>query len=489
MLGTQMSSVIALPWLDIALAVYFAWVLAATGTILMQRRAPAATLSWIFAFVALPFVSGLYYVLFGPRRLHRRRLRYGIARKSLASQVTEYIRSSCCQVKPQLNADAAGLAKVVSRLGQGDPTFASSVKLLDTGDIYIAALERAIVSATHHIHCEYYIWEPDAVGTRFRDLLTAAARRGVIVRVLIDAVGSRAAKASFWEPLHEAGGTVLRFNPLRLTSPGSLNFANFRTHRKIVVVDGFAGFMGGKNLHDPVSATTSGKGAWRDMHARIDGEPVRRLQRLFLENWTYAGGKFVLDMESVKRYFPPAKEGRGKAVQILASGPDDDRYSIHAFYLAAISTARYRIWITTPYFVPDEPLEAALRIAVLRGVEVHLIVPVKGDSRLVTAASRTYCEALGTAGVQVYEYGPPMLHAKTMVVDDTMATVGTANLDNRSFRLNFEVAAAFYDKDVIDEVAAQFQEDRKLARNFRKRRSDRVQALFESIARLSSPVL
>src|SRR5262249_24019783 len=151
------------------------------------------------------------------------------------------------------------------------------------------------------------------------------------------------------------------------------------------------------------------------------------------------------------KYFPPFNLDPGlrrddlKPVQILASGPDDERAPIHAFFLAAISTARLRIWIETPYLIPDEPLESALRVAELRGIDVQVIVPKQGDSKLVTAASHTYCDSLGKAGVEVYEYGPPMLHAKTMLVDSTVGVVGTANLDNRSFRLNFEVAAVFYD--------------------------------------------
>ena len=474
--------------LQFILVAYFIWVVGAVWTLLLQRRPAAATLAWIFAFVALPFVSGIYYMVFGPRRLHRRRIRYSLARRSIAGQIQEYIRGSACKTKPRLTAEADALAKVVSRLGQGDPTFATSVKLLNTGDTYLSSLERAMAAAQHHVHCEYYIWEPDRVGTRIRDLLAATAARGVEVRIVVDAVGSRAANDAFWKPLVEAGGEVHHFNPLRL-SAGGLNFANFRTHRKIVVIDGSVGFMGGKNLHDPVSATTSGKGAWRDMHTRIDGEPVRRLQRLFIENWMYSGGKFVLDLENVKRYMPEAREGMGKAVQILASGPDDDRYSIHAFILASISTARHRVWITTPYFIPDEPLEFALKVAVLRGVDVQLIVPTEGDSKLVTAASRTYCDAMGEAGVHVFEFGPPMLHAKTMIVDETLGMVGTANMDNRSFRLNFEVAAAFYDQDVIDQLAQTFAHDRAAARHHKRRRGAKLSALLESVARLTSPVL
>jgi cardiolipin synthase len=312
----------------------------------------------------------------------------------------------------------------------------------------------------------------------------------VEVRVLFDDLGSPDVGPAFWEPLREAGGEALGFNPVRL-SLASLNFANFRTHRKIVVVDGTTGFVGGNNLHDAVSRAARGSAAWRDVNARIAGEPVRRLQRLVLENWLYAGGRAPSDLDSVKRFFPPATAASGSPVQILASGPDDEDAPIHAFFLAALAAARMRAWIQTPYLIPDEPLESALRIAVLRGVDVQVIVPRVGDSRLVSAASRTYCEALSRANVHVLEYGPPMLHAKTMVIDDTVAVVGTANLDNRSFRLNFEVAAAFYDPAVIGALSRRFEEDLAASTDFRRRRREgsRVQAMLESLARLSSPVL
>ena len=479
----------ALPWFRIFVASYFVWVVLAVVSLLLNRRSPTATLAWIFAFVALPVVSGLYYLVFGPRRLQRRRRRYGVAR-SLASQVSEHLRNSCARRKPALSPDGSALATVGKRLGQGEPTFASSVRLFDNGDAKLAALGEAIRAARHHVHLEYYLWEPDAVGTRFRDLLAEAAKRGVEVRVLYDAVGSPALKRGFWQPLLAAGGEVLRFNPVNL-SVASLNFANFRTHRKIAVIDGDVGFLGGINIHDPESATRSGREAWRDEHARIEGEPVRKIQRLFLENWTYAGGSFRMSSKSVPSYFPPARPCHpGIPVQILASGPDDESAPLLAFVLAMLSSARHRAWIETPYLIPDETLESALRVAHLRGVDVQVIVPKLGDSKLVTAASHTYCEALTKAGIVVFEFGPPMLHAKTIVVDDTVALVGTANLDNRSFRLNFEIAAAFYDRAAVAELARRFERDRAASQPFPSRkRNPRLTVILESIARLTSPVL
>jgi cardiolipin synthase len=303
-------------------------------------------------------------------------------------------------------------------------------------------------------------------------------------------VGSPSVNDAFWKPLRDAGGEVLAFNPLRF-SIASLNFANFRSHRKIAICDGSVGFLGGINLHNPASATRSGKDAWRDQHVRIDGEPVRKMQRLFLENWTYSGGIFRLSPKSMPAYFPSARDGgKGVPVQILASGPDEETAALHAFFLAALATARERAWIETPYLIPDESLETSLRIAQLRGVDVQVIVPKRGDSRIVTAASHTYCEALARAGIVIFEYGPPMLHAKTMVIDDTVAVIGTANLDNRSFRLNFEVAAAFYHKSVVDRLARRFEDDRAGSKPFsRRKRGPRTTQMLESIARLTSPVL
>jgi cardiolipin synthase A/B len=478
----------ALPWFDIFIASYVVWVLLACVTLLLNRRSPTATLAWIFAFVALPVVSGLYYMVFGPRRLQRRKRRYGVAR-AVAASVSEHLRASAGHHKPHLSADAAGLAAVGRRLNQGVPTFARSVVLLGNGDEKMRALEAAIVAAHHHVHMEYYIWEPDWVGTRFRDLLIEAAGRGIEVRVLYDSVGSPHVDNDFWKPLVAAGGNVREFNALRV-SFASFHFANFRTHRKMAIVDGRVGFLGGMNIHEPACKTRSGENAWRDEHVRIEGEPVRKMQRLFLENWTYAKGTFAL-ADNVAAYFPAidASEG-GIAVQILASGPDDDAAPLHAFFLAALSTARSRAWIETPYLIPDEPLEAALRVAELRGVDVQVIVPRQGDSRLVTAASHTYCESLVKSGIRIYEYGPPMLHAKTMVVDETVAVVGTANLDNRSFRLNFEIAAAFYDRDVVARLSRRFEEDRSACKPFPlRRRGPRLTQLLESVARLTSPVL
>ena len=303
------------------------------------------------------------------------------------------------------------------------------------------------MEAQRHVHLEYYTWEPDRIGTRFRDLLCDKASSGVEVRLLVDAIGSAWLGRRFVRPLQEAGAQFARFNPISLARLRP-DLINFRTHRKIVVCDGRVGFTGGINICDEHAATVTGARAWRDTHLRLEGPPVGDLQLAFLEDWHFATGR----APCTRDYFP-ARDSRatGPWVQILASGPDEDSYAIEKFCFAAIAGAQRRVLVTTPYFVPNEPLLLALTTAALRGVNVQILVPQRSDSRLVTAAARSYFEELVRVGVRVHEYASSMLHAKTLVVDD-LALVGTANMDNRSFRLNFEVAAALFDEGTADAV-------------------------------------
>lgn len=464
---------------SLALA-YVIWVVVAVGGLLSERRSPTATLAWSFAFVALPVVSGVFFLVFGPLRLRRRRRRYANARNALRGLTPAW------EAAEGLEPAAAALARVGARLGQGAPRPAEAVTLLPDGDAALDAIEGAIGAATHHVHCEYYIWDTDAVGTRVRDALVTAARRGVEVRVVYDAIGS-GADAAFFKPLVDAGGKAREFNP---TVVWRLRMANFRTHRKIVVCDGTVAFCGGNNLHDPISAKVSGDTAWRDLHVRVQGEAAHDLQRVFLENWLFAGGKFNPG-DALARYFPTTPRTDDQPlVQVLASGPDGDDFAIYMFVLAALATARRRVWIQTPYLVPDEVLERSLLVAVLRGVDVHILVPAHGDNLLVNAASRTWCESLQRGGVRIHMYTPRMLHAKALLVDDDVGVVGTANMDNRSFRLNFEVMVACYDRGFTAELADRFEADSAAGRPFQGRgRSERTTSAFESAARLFAPLL
>jgi phosphatidylserine/phosphatidylglycerophosphate/cardiolipin synthase-like enzyme len=262
--------------------------------------------------------------------------------------------------------------------------------------------------------------------------------------------------------LREAGVQFAWFNPITFKF-WRRRRADFRTHRKSVVCDGVVGFTGGMNVADAHSAEF-GPGYWRDTHLGFAGPAVAALQRAFLEDWAYARGTLpTLDTA----YFPVEdlrQLGAHDAVQVVGSGPDDPAYAVYKTYFAAITAARQRLWITTPYFIPDDAIMTALAVAALARVDVRVLVPKRGDSAIVDLAARSYFGELLAAGVKIYEYEPRFIHAKTMVVDDDLAIVATANLDNRSFRLNFELAAQVYGAALNARLARAFIDDLEHAR-------------------------
>ncbi len=475
-----LTTVLSLAWL--------LWLVMVGVGLVLERRPPAATLAWLLALLFLPYIGAVIYFLFGPRRLRRRRLRYSRARTRLVQSAHDRLRQD--RALP-LGFPAATfeqqLATLMEHSGQGIPVAARDIRLLETGDGCFEAIEADIKAAAHHVHLEYYIWQPDGIGTRLRDLLIEKARAGVQVRLLLDAIGSNSVKRGFLKPLEDAGGSTAWFNPIRLPRFGP-NHINFRTHRKIVVIDGRIGFIGGINISDSHSSFSASKDAWRDTHLRIDGEPVHRLQFIFLEDWYFATEKTPLEPE----FFPEFPEPpTSHWLQAVESGPDTNRHAIAKFFFAAIAGAQRQLLLTTPYFVPNEALMMALVTAALRGVEVRILVPKQSDSRLVTAAARSYYDELVDAGIRIDEYGPPMLHAKVLVADGRIAAVGSANFDNRSLMLNFEIMAAIYDEGIARALMRTFEADLKLATRYVKpgRRATLGQRLFESTARLLSPLL
>ena len=476
----------------------FAWLLWAVVVvigILAQRRSPVSTLAWMLALLLMPYVGGVLYLFFGPRRLQRRLLRRADATDRVASVAVEHLRATRADAVFSGRGMQQQLMRMLDEAGEGRAARASRVTVIEDGDECHAALLAAIAAARHHVHVEYYIWEPGHCGSELCAALARKAAAGVEVRVLVDHLGSNRLPRNYWADLERAGGQVAVFNELRITRfrPQLLNF---RTHRKQVVCDGRVGLTGGMNVSDRHSRRHSGADAWRDTHLRIEGEPVRKLQRIFFEDWMFARPRFRAAAVDNERYFPALHSGAGAWTQVISSGPDEDNDAIHRFYFGAINAGTRRIWMTTPYFIPDEAILTALLTAALRGVDVRLLVPKKGDSRLVTAASRSYFDDLVNGGVRVYEYGPPMLHAKTLLVDDDIAVAGTANVDNRSFRLNFELIAVAYDTALAGTLAAHFVRDLGRASPYRKpspRRMRRLRTLadrfVDSLARLFSPVL
>lgn len=478
MLADHLTALLSLAWL--------LWIALVAVGLILERRSPTATLAWLLALLFMPYFGFLVYLLFGPRRLHRRRLRYGRARARLI-QSTHHLPPG--QIPPGF-PDAGlerSLARLLERLGQGAPIPATGLTLLETGDDCFQALENALAAATHHVHLEYYMWQPDRVGTRLRDLLVEKARAGVQVRLLLDSIGSDRTPNRFLQPLQDAGGMTAWFNPLHLRRLRP-SHVNFRTHRKIVVCDGRVGFTGGINISAEHSAAHNGPAAWRDTHLRIEGEPVHRLQFIFLEDWYFATDRAPFEPE----FFPPGPAQPARPwLQIVESGPDNDRQTLAHCFFAAITSAQRRVLLATPYFVPNEALNTALMNAALRGVEVIILAPRRSDSWLVTAAARSYYDELASTGVAIYEYGPPMLHAKLLMVDEQIAAIGSANFDNRSLALNFEAMAILYDASLAMQLTRSFEADLHRAKRYRNpgRRAPLNRRLGQAAARLLSPLL
>jgi len=457
--------------------------------IVMQKRAPVSTMSWILSLALLPFAGFLIYYFLGPQRLKKQRLKRLRSRASaLAPADVVMLREARAHAPPALRQMAAlGMAAC------GLPvSSATSAELLSGGARTFEAIFDAIRAARDHVHLEYYIFEPDQIGTALRDLLIERARAGVKVRLLLDALGSKRIGRQFMAPMQAAGVHVALFHETRI-GRRLRPVTNYRTHRKIVVCDGRVGFTGGVNITDAEDARTRAD-AYHDVHLRIEGSAVRWLQTTFLEDWTYATGE---DPRQIDHALPlllpdqPVGEAAGEIpVQIVTSGPDNPLEAIHRMHLAAIQSSERRAWLTTPYFVPGEPALMALTSAALRGVDVRLLVPRRSDSLVVSAAARSYYDELIAAGVKVWEYKARMLHSKTLVVDDHCAMIGTANFDNRSFRLNFEVMAVIYGTTLAEPLVAQFETDLRSASPIRaNRRQKFLRRLADATARLFSPLL
>ena len=332
------------------------------------------------------------------------------------------------------------------------------VELLVNGIEIFPAMVSAIEHAEESINLLSYIyWQGDIAG-EFADALSAAARRGVEVRVLLDAIGSHSMDPALVEKMETAGAAVAWFNPVRWYS---LARFNHRTHRKVMVVDGRVGFTGGVGIADEWTGDAEDADHWRDDHFRFDGPVVTYLQGAFAENWRQATGE-VLIGESVFPAIEPAGEAR---MSVINTGPVGATSEIGFSYWLMFHGARERIYVANPYFVPDEDLELGLADAAQRGLDVRLLVPNENqDSRLVRYAGQTWYHELLSAGVRLYEYQPTLMHVKSVTVDRDWGIVGSANFDSRSFEINFEIAVAVFDSAFVDELDASFEEDLRSAR-------------------------
>lgn len=484
--------------------------------VLLQKKDPGSTIAWILALVFLPGAGATLFLLFG-----RDRVRLPVQWKREADDRLRALRHH--RHRPRLSELTRELAferlespierelfRLAVLLAGVEPSQGNAVTLLNDGEATYAAIGGAIDAAERHVYAEYYLVQRGRASAWLGERLMAAARRGVAVKLLLDGYGSFWIGRRWVRALRAAGVEVAFFLPARLLL---LQPMNLRNHRKIVVVDGHTGFTGGINIMDEyLGEDRRGRptAPWRDTHLAVRGPAAQALCRVFELDWHFAtrqpirndeaepargrskGAKAVTAAHPAKGV--SAKPGEA-TVAIVQSGPDvagAARETIHRLFFSAIGLARSRVYVTTPYFIPDRSIAVALATAALRGVDVRLLFPSRSNHPVVFLAGRSFYEELLEAGVRIYEYGPGMIHAKTMVVDGIVSLVGSANMDLRSFRLNFEVHAVVRDEATARELEARFLEDLEgsrllTAEAFRQR--GRRTRIAEGAARLLSPLM
>lgn len=429
--------------------------LVAIGWVVTRKRSPASALAWTVTILFLPLVGLAAFLIFGRNRLPRR-LRRQIAHSALFAERLEVDRLLS---EPTEATDPGweGLSRLARELGASPVRGGNEVIHLHTGAVAGAAFLRAIEEARHHVHVEEYIFRNDDAGREILEAMIRRAAQGVEVRLLVDAIGTPAAHSLF-RRLQRVGGRGAVFLPLfpfgKTLSP------NLRLHRKIIVVDGKVGFLGGMNIGDEYLGRGLPSRYWRDQHLELRGPAALDLQHIFVQDWDLATGELLAGAQ----YFPPVRPAGHSRVQLLGAGPEQHRNAIRRLLFAAITRARHRIRVSSPYLLPDTGLEDALCVAALRGVQVELLTQGRPPETWLTwFGSRYHWEELLSSGVRIWQYRPGILHAKSMIVDDAVACIGSPNMDNRSLRLNFEVLGLLgSDVDVL-EASRRFDADLRQA--------------------------
>lgn len=476
---------------DVLIVLNYALAISAAITILLKNSNPTKTLAYIIVLAILPFFSLVVYYFFGQDyrkdKIFNRKYIYN---KKLVKEIDKELQLKPVEVK-RLSERLDEKAKLVRLLYNNENaplTLHNKLKVLKNGEEKFKELIKDLQIAQHHIHLEYYIIRDDKIGTQILDILCDKSTNGVEVRIIYDYVGS-SISSSMLRKLKESGVMVESFMPVFF--PSFASKMNYRNHRKIVIIDGKIGYLGGINISDNYSneIESNFKMYWRDTHLRIEGDAVKSLQIQFLMSWDFVSDE---NLSISKPYLPNFSVRKQTSVQIVASGPDTDWANIKEAVFTAISTAEEYVYITTPYFIPDDEIVSAMQVVAKSGVEVKLLIPKESDSIPSKYASESYLEALLEAGVEVHLYKKGFIHAKTIVVDDIFSTVGTANMDYRSFNINFEINALIYDRSESLILKEQFLDDLKdseeLSLNSWQQRS-KVDKLKESFFRLFAPLL
>ena len=461
--------------------------------VLMDNRQPVKTMAWAMVIYFVPVAGLVLYLFFG---LNTRREKL-ISQRSLDQLTRRSMLGFVDQTDMQVPERYKQMVELFVNENSSLPFKNNKVELFTNGYSFFLSLIADIGRARHHIHVDVYIFEDDALGRLVRDVLIDKARQGVEVRVIYDDVGSWSTDSEFFEQMRDAGVEVSPFLPVRF--PQFAGKVNYRNHRKIFVIDGEVGYVGGYNI-----ATRYVKGrdgmSWRDTMVRLTGNGVYGIQCTFLIDWYFVDRTMI----SSRDYYPPLSSAPVKGCispvvnscisQMVNSSPSSPYPSIMHGYVRALIEAQRYVYIQTPYFMPTESVLVAMKTAAIGGVDVRLMVPRKGDAHVVAWASRTYLREIMEAGVKVYMYSGGFLHSKILVADDSMATCGSTNVDFRSFENNFESNVFFYDADTAVRFRKMFEVDITSSVLLNSLPPERLQVsffarLWESITRLLAPVM
>ncbi|WP_110927965.1 cardiolipin synthase [Bacillus massiliglaciei] len=454
-------------------------------SLILENRSSDNTLIWIYVLLFLPVIGYVFYLYSG--QLYLKGHLFMSKRKKDRKIWMDLVNEATEPELTCLNDHQKSFAKFADNAALPTISTSTKTKILKNGSETFTDIISHLKQAKKFIHIEFYIFRNDRIGRTIIDILIEKASEGVEVLFIYDAAGSFGFSRSDINRMRKAGVKVHPFSPLKF---GFFNQKfNFRNHRKIIIIDGEVGYVGGLNVGDEYLGKNKSIGFWRDTHMRLEGEGVYLLHTVFLLDWEYVSGENMLDHRPRKRKYDNERDG---AVQIVASGPDTQQGIMSDFYYELISCASKSIWIATPYFVPNEPIKSALKHAALKGLDVKIMLPEVNDGFFTHYASKSYFTELLRAGVQIYSYKKGFLHQKVIIIDEDTASLGTANMDLRSFHLNFEVNVFMMGCKSISDLVRHYREDMKVSEKViwesYQKRAFPVR-IKESLARLFSGVL
>lgn len=468
--------------LRILYIIYMAVAIVTAVTIVLNNRTPIKTIAWVLVILTIPFFGLIIYFIFGRDNRRRRLIGKKFLNQIQKRALNRYIRS-CDTLK--IPAEYTRLVKFFENVADAYPVTGNQIEIINEGSTFLIRLLQEIKKAEEHIHLQFYIFANDATGRIVRDALIDKAKQGIEIRVLYDDVGCWSVDDSFFEEMRCAGIYVRSF--LKVRMPKFTSKLNYRNHRKLVIIDGKKGFIGGMNIADRY--VTGGKWKkWRDIMLLTEGEAVYGMQTSFLVDWYFADRSMV----SGSRYYPKTALSSGPLTQVVTSNPIGDWREMLQGMSLVISNCKEYLYIQTPYFMPSENVLSAIINIALAGVDVRIMVPEQSDSLITEYASRSFLADVMYAGAKVYLYRNGFLHSKMLVCDNALCSVGSANIDFRSFECNFEISTFVYDSKTAEEMKNIFVNDMRSCRQFtyKEYRESRLsKRVCDSVARIFAPIL